>query len=138
MGQIMEHDLTITEAVLKSLLHHFWYARDNRLPKTLDLYPKGYLISYGHLMDISGVPIDPRNAGGPLFHVASYCEQSGWPPINSLVVRSHERYPGDGYFSAPGSIVSSSDFVERMTVWDRCARQCVDFDGYPRKISISY
>jgi hypothetical protein len=84
------------------------------------------------MVERSGVPIDPRHAGGPLFHVAVHCEKEGWPPINSLVVRGKEGYPGDGFFSAPGSIVSSEDLVERMRIWAACAETCISFEGYPR------
>jgi hypothetical protein len=31
----MKHDSSITEAVFKSILEHFWYARDHGLPKQL-------------------------------------------------------------------------------------------------------
>ena len=130
----MEYDPAITEAVSKALLRHFWFARDNGLPRAFDFYPKGYLISYKQLMDVSGVHLDPRNAGGPLFHIAAYCDERGWPPINSLVVRKDERSPGDGYFAAPGSTIDSDDAVERMHLWAKVTEDCLNSDKYPREV----
>lgn len=126
-------DLTLSEKLFQSLLDHFWRARDANVPWDIDQFPKGYAISYKKLIEASGVPLDPRNAGGPLFDVANFCKSEGWPPLHSLVVRGKEGLPGEGYFSTPGSEMKDFTPEQRYQKWAGYVRNCATSDKYPRK-----
>ncbi len=118
-------DQTVNEAMFQHLLDHFWNAKDNVYSPTHDVAPKGYLITYGTLVDISGVPLNPRSAGGPLYHIAAYCKAAQWPPIHSLVVAKETGYPGEGFFRAPGSDYSSLSFEEAFGRWQKDVEDCI-------------
>ena len=60
----------------------------------------------------AGVEFMTQSAGGPLEEVASYCQLQGLPPINALAVNHDLRYPGPGYFSAPGCSHTLEGWVE--------------------------
>jgi hypothetical protein len=127
----------VRNVLFQALLDHFWRARDASAPPEPYLFPKGYLVSYGDLIRASGVDLNPRLAGGPLFHVAEYCALKGWPPVHSLVVRKDEGYPGEGYFHAPGSDAGDdSDLGERLRLWDENVRACAKSNVLPRKAFI--
>ena len=121
------------ETLFQSLLDHFWRARRENVQRDIDQYPKGYAISYKRLIQASGVDLDPRNAGGPLFEVAVYCKSQGWPPLHSLVVRGKEGDPGEGFFSAPGSEMSDLSPRDRYEKWAQLVRECANFEKYPTK-----
>ena len=53
-----------------------------------------------------------QSAGGPLEEIAAYCKEKEWPPINALAVNLDSRYPGDGYFSAPGCSPALEGWVQ--------------------------
>lgn len=128
----MLNDRTVTEQLFQSLLDHFWKAREGSADRDVGQYPGGYCVSYGQLVKVSGVPLDPRNTGGPLFEVAEYCVRSGWPPIHSLVVRAKEGDPGTGYFRAKGTELDHLPEIEQYAAWVRNVRMCANFDEYPK------
>ena len=94
-------DMSISNKLFEKLLHHYWKAYEAGAPKAVSRFPKGYAISYGDLIDIAAVPIDPRNAGGYLWDIAYYCDQNGLPPLHALVVNKESGIPGDGFLTAP-------------------------------------
>ena len=103
------------------------------VPKDIDKFPRGYTIPYKKLVEASGVPLNPRSAGGPLYDIADYCKSKQWPPIHSLVVRAAEGDPGEGYWSAPGSEMLELNPEDRYKRWAEFVRKCANFEGYPRK-----
>jgi hypothetical protein len=129
----MAKDTALAERLFQSLLDHFWRARDMNVRKEIGQFPNGYTISYKKLVEASGVPLNPRSAGGPLFEIADYCKGKQWPPIHSLVVRAAEGDPGEGFFSAPGSEMSELKPEDCYEKWAAYVRQCAEFEGFPRK-----
>jgi len=122
----MPTDRTVNQTVFQHLLDHFWQAVDNKYPRDFDQAPKGYLISYSKLIDISGVPLNPRNAGGPLFAIAGYCDSKSWPPIHALVVTKEGGYPGEGFFRAPGTDHSHLSFEKAFSAWQSNVTDCIE------------
>lgn len=123
----------LTHSVLDTLLRRFWSAREAQRPRTAELFPKGYGLTYRQLTDRTRVALNPQQAGGPLFHVAEWCGKSNLPPINALVVNGTTRYPGDGFFRAPGSVALSENLVEKMHIWTRCVEDVLACDDYPKQ-----
>ncbi len=83
------------------------------------------LITYGDLCERAGVPHLTRAVGNFLQEVAEWCEENGWPPINSLAVNGDTRMPGDGYDLAPGC---------SLLEWPGQAEACIAFSGYPASL----
>jgi hypothetical protein len=128
----MARDLTVSEIVFQHLLEHIWFAKDKGYPREFDQAPNGYLITYGKLIELSQVPLSPRNAGGPLFDIAGYCAANGLPPIHALVVAKETGMPGDGFFRAPGSSYAGLGFDEAFQLWRKDVESCMSFDNYVR------
>jgi hypothetical protein len=120
----------LTEACYQALLRHFWWARNENLPREAKLYPYGYLLSYGQLIDAAKVPLDPRNTGGPLYWVAERCVSSGRPPINALVVNKQTGIPDEGFFGAPGSKSRLADVASGYGVWLPIVQNCIASEDY--------
>jgi hypothetical protein len=118
-------DLGIAEALFQSLLNLFWLVKSRSALQPFQLFPKGSLISYAALCRQAGVPFMTHSAGGPLEEIATYCEQHHWPPINALAVNHDSRYPGEGYFSAPGCSHTLDGWVDDV-------RAVLAFDQYPK------
>lgn len=116
---------SIAEALFQKLLDLFWLVKSSHGSQPFQLYPKGSLISYSTLCRQAGVPFMTQSAGGPLEEVASYCEHNHWPPINALAVNRESRYPGEGYFSAPGCSRTVDGWVEDVG-------RVLAFDQYPK------
>ncbi len=122
----------LTEACYQALLRHFWVARRNDYPRKPKLYPDGYLLSYGQLVEAANVPINPRRAGGPLYHVAVRCTLAGLPPINALVVNGTSGFPGEGFFAAPGSKATLADLASGYEIWLPIAESCIACESYEK------
>jgi hypothetical protein len=118
-------DRTVNETLFQQLLNHFWIAKRDGYPPIHDLAPKGYLITYGRLVELSGVPLNPRNAGGPLYDIAAYCKATQMPPIHSLVVAKETGYPGEGFFRAPGSDYAGLPFEKAFALWQSDVEACI-------------
>jgi hypothetical protein len=100
----------VSQELFQALLNHYWKAKDSNAPEGIAIFPKGYCISYKNLIDAAGVPLNPLNAGGPLYEIASFCWSEYRVPIHALVVNAKTGYPGGGqddmekgYWGAPGS-----------------------------------
>jgi hypothetical protein len=115
----------IAEALFQKLLDLFWLVKSNSKLYPFQLFPKGSLISYSTLCGQAGVPFMTHSSGGPLEEIAAYCEQHHWPPINALAVNHDSRYPGEGYFSAPGCSHTLDGWVEDV-------RTVLAFDRHPK------
>ena len=89
-------------------------------------YPRGYLISYKALGPASGVEIDPRQMGGPLFLISQYCKEKGLVPLHALVVRAREGSPGTGFFGAVGTEAATLDEGAQLQMWYEWARECIE------------
>lgn len=118
-------DTEVAEALFQKLLDLFWLVKDNPQIQPFQLYPKGALLSYSMLCRQAGVPFMTHSAGGPLEQVAAYCDRSGWPPINALAVNQDSRYPGEGFFSAPGCSRTLEGWVNDVTA-------VLAFNKYPK------
>lgn len=105
-------DTELAEVLLQKLLDLLWLVKSDPAIQPFQLYPKGALISYSTLCRQAGVPFMTHSAGGPLEQIAAYCEQNQWPPINALAVNQDSRYPGEGYFSAPGCSHTKEGWVD--------------------------
>ena len=123
-------DQTIADALFHALLDHYWLVRGNPSLQTYHLYPKGCLISYSALCTQAGVPFMTQGAGDPLHSVAVYCAEKRWPPINALAVNQQLRYPGPGYFEAPGC-------SHTLDGWVNDVRLVLGYNGYPRSRATS-
>jgi hypothetical protein len=80
-------------------------------------------LAYGVLCERAAVPWLTRSVGSFLGELATWCSESGFPPLNSLAVNAATRLPGDGYYSA-----------EQCKLWPTEVRACLTFDGYPAKM----
>lgn len=118
-------DTDVAEALFQKLLDLFWLLKNRPVMQPFQLYPSGALISYLTLCRQAGVPEMTQSAGGPLEQVAAYCDQNGWPPINALAVNRNSRYPGEGYFSAPGCSHTLEGWVEDV-------KAVLAFNQYPK------
>ena len=118
-------DKTISDALFDALLNHYWLVRDNVDLQPYQLFPKGHLISYSALCRQAGVPFLTQAAGGPLHDIAVYCDGHGWPPINALAVNAQSRYPGPGYFAAPGCSNTFDGWVSDV-------QSVLTYPSYPR------
>ena len=83
------------------------------------------VIFYGNLCERAGVPFLTHGVGRFLGEIAEWCEEHGWPPLNSLAVNRATGMPGVGYDGAPGS---------DLLLWPEQVRQCIVFSGYPEAI----
>jgi len=79
-------------------------------------------ISYGILCERAGVPFLTHSAGIFLGEIAEWCDEKGWPPLNSLAVNRATGMPGGGFDGAAGC---------DLLLWPEQVRQCIVFDGYP-------
>jgi hypothetical protein len=83
------------------------------------------LITYGKLCDQAGLPY-LHHPGSFLGEIAQWCDDKGWPPINSLAVNAVSRMPGEGYDTAKGCSIID---------WPKQAEACIKFRGYPDSVS---
>jgi hypothetical protein len=83
------------------------------------------VIFYGNLCEKAGVPFLTHGVGRFLEEIAEWCEENGWPPLNSLAVNRATGMPGIGYDGAPGS---------DLLLWPEQVRQCMVFGGYPETV----
>ena len=106
------------------LNHHRQFCRTfNGAPENItDRMVEQSVIFYGNLCERAGVPFLTHGVGRFLGEIAEWCEESGWPPLNSLAVNRATGMPGGGYDGAPGS-----DLLH----WPEQVRQCMVFGGYP-------
>lgn len=108
----------VSQDLFRALLNHYWKARDSGVPKTIDIFPKGYCIGYKTLIESAGVPLNPRQAGGPLCEIASFCWDKFQVPLHALVVNAESGVPGGdlygdkGYWNAPGSSKDINGWAE--------------------------
>jgi hypothetical protein len=113
----------VAEALTEVLLTHHAQVcrmRGNR-PPSID----SCVIVYGDLCERAGVPHLTRSVGNFLQEVAEWCEENGWPPLNSLAVNEQSRMPGEGYHLAPGC---------NLLEWPSQAEACIAFRGYPERL----
>ena len=110
----------VAQAICKALLeHHATVCRSHRpRPPIVDQC----VITYGVLCDRAGYPQVTQSVGRYLQEVAEYCNQRGWPPLNSLAVNQETRIPGDNYDVAPRCSLLN---------WESEAKRCIQFEGYP-------
>jgi hypothetical protein len=111
------------KALARTLLsHHRQVCRSNAgSPPSIDRC----LVTYGALCERAGVPHLTHTVGHFLEEVARWCEERGWPPINSLAVNRETRMPGEGYDQAPGC---------SLLGWPAQLEKCIAFDGYPESV----
>jgi len=84
------------------------------------------VIFYGDLCERAGVPFLTHGVGRFLGEIAEWCEENGWPRLNSLAVNRATGMPGVGYDGAPGS-----DLLH----WPEQVWQCMVFADYPETIA---
>jgi len=113
----------VAHAIVNSLLrHHAAVCRAHTArPPIIDRC----VITYGDLCQDAGYPQVTQSVGRYLQEVAVYCQQQGWPPLNSLAVNQDSRIPGDNYDVAPGC---------SLIDWPSQAERCIEFDGYPEMV----
>jgi hypothetical protein len=80
------------------------------------------VITYGELCERGGVPHLKPTVGKFLREIAQWCDENGWPPLNSLAVNHDTRKPGQGYDGAPGCSLEH---------WPHEVAACVKFQRYP-------
>lgn len=109
-----------SKALLRALLaHHQMVCRP---PGTRITDVNTRVISYGQLCTAAGVPWLVRSVGPFLLEIAEWCEQHGYPPLNSLAVNGESLIPGDSYDGA-------GNF--RLADWQTDVERCLTFPGYP-------
>jgi len=111
------------QALAQVLLNHHRSLPEHpaNLPENLD----PFTLRYGILCERAAVSHITRRVGSFLQEVAEWCDDNGWPPINSLAV-NETRMPGEGYDGAPGC-----DLVH----WPAQAWDCIVFEGYPTTVN---
>ena len=80
------------------------------------------VMSYGTLCTLAGLPFLTRGVGPFLGEVWDWCNERGWPQLNSLAVNGETGIPGDGYY--------------QIELWPDEIRRCIAFRGYPASASI--
>jgi hypothetical protein len=123
----------VSQDLFQALLNHYWNARDLDIPKTIDIFPKGYCIGYKNLIDAAKVPLNPRDAGGPLYEIGSFCWERYGVPLHALVVNAQTGIPGGniadiekGYWGAPGSSKDPLGWAEIDVM------KCINAENLPR------
>lgn len=111
------------EALAQVLLNHQRSIR--RQPEDRPEDPTPFTIQYERLCERAGVPHLTYSVGLYLQQIAEWCDENGWPPINSLAVNT-TGMPGGGYEGAPGC-----DLLH----WPQQASDSVVFAHYPRTVS---
>jgi len=81
------------------------------------------VIPYGSLCKWAGLPFLTHGVGRLLDEVGEWCEENGWPLLNSLAVNREAGMPGFGYEGAHGG-----DLLH----WPEQVRRCIAFGGYPK------
>jgi len=110
------------QALTQALLDHH---RSMGAPANRPENPDPYTIQYGNLCERAGVPWLTRSVGQFLRETAKWCDDNGWPPINSLAVND-TGMPGGGYDIAAGC---------SLLQWPEQVRDTIVFGGYPRTVS---
>lgn len=67
-----------------------------------------------------------RDIGQPLRDIAEWCDEQGWPPLNSLAVNNKTHEPSKEYDGA-------GNF--QLAQWCYDVRKCIGFSGYPKKVT---
>ncbi len=81
-------------------------------------------ITYENLRIAAGIGGIARGVGVHLQKVSGWCSLRDYPPLDSFVVRSQERNPGEGYEE---TTASEGD-------WREDVRKCLRFRGYPKAV----
>ena len=112
-------------AIANSLLKHHNQHCLTSPERITDKMVEQSVIFYGNLCERAGVPFLTHGVGRFLGEIAEWCEENGWPPLNSLAVNRATGMPGEGYDGAPGS---------DLLLWPEQVRRCMVFGGYPEAI----
>jgi hypothetical protein len=110
-------------AVAQALLEHH-----KRLRPALSeqLVVDSSVITYAELCERAGLPQIKPIIGKFLREIAQWCDENGWPPLNSLAVNHETRKPGHGYDSAPGCSLEH---------WSEQVIACISFSSYPDRVT---
>lgn len=130
----MDNDLRLSEALLQGLLAHVRRCRQERVPAEAKLYPAGWLISYGQLIERSGVQTVAAWMTAPLAEIGYIAQRKGWPDLPALVVNQAKGYPGPGYFKQPGAPMPDAVSQSELDTWEMQARRCMGPWSLPRGI----
>ncbi|MGH7826399.1 MAG: hypothetical protein ACREQ7_14645 [Candidatus Binatia bacterium] len=84
------------------------------------------VLAYGDLCERAGVPQIKHRVGKFLREIADWCDENGWPPLNSLAVNHNTRKPGHGYDTAPGC---------NLEHWPEQMVACIYFSDYPDRVN---
>lgn len=107
-------------ALLRVLLAH--HQRVCRPPGSRISDVSARVINYGRLCSLAGIPWLVRSVGPFLLEIAKWCDEHGYPPLNSLAVNAESLLPGDSYDGA-------GNF--RLANWPADVARCLTFGGYP-------
>jgi hypothetical protein len=124
--------LRMSEALLQGLVAHLRRCRREKVQRAAKLYPNGYLISYGQLIEQSAVRIPAAWLTAPLSEMATYARSRGWPDIAALVVNQQKGYPGPGYFKRPGAPMPDTISKRHLKAWEQNALACMEPWPLPR------
>jgi hypothetical protein len=106
----------VSQPLFEALVAHYRRCREEAVPRTQLIYPRGYCISYQMLIERANVPLKPRNAGGPLNEIASFCWPTYGVPLHALVVNKELGYPGGdldkSYWGSPGASEDPTGWLE--------------------------
>jgi hypothetical protein len=78
----------------------------------------GCTITYETLRMAAGIGGIARGVGVHLRKIRKWCDNRGFPPLDSFVVRKDERDPGEGFEGE----------------WREDIRRCLSFQNYPKTI----
>ena len=117
--------IAIANVLLKN---HREFCRDfeGLMPESItDKMVKQSVIPYRSLCKWAGVPFLTDSIGRFLSEVGEWCEENGWPLLNSLAVNRETGLPSFGYDAAHGGDLS---------LWPEHVRKCIAFAGYPKTV----
>jgi hypothetical protein len=80
-------------------------------------------IYYGELIDRAAVPLNPKNCGTQMGHIAEWCKEHILPPLNALAVNAESHTPGEGYDGAAGNYCHIMRWPEEV----EAVRQCREY-----------
>jgi len=84
------------------------------------------VIFYGDLCETAGVSFLTHGVGRFLDEIGEWCEEHGWPLLNSLAVNRETGMPGFGYDGAHGG---------DLLLWPNQVRRCIAFRRYPETVA---
>ena len=92
--------------------------------KVTDRMVEQSVVSYGDLCERAGAPFLTHSVGRFLDEIGEWCQDNGWPLLNSLAVNRETGIPGFGYEGSHGG---------DLLLWPDQVRRCMVYGGYPEE-----